>query len=68
MGQDAILPYGGAVVIIWGLFATLAQLAEHSLRKREVKGSSPLGGFLGSRVFDTRLFLCRVVLEWGEGK
>jgi hypothetical protein len=42
--SERLLSTNGRVVIIRFVSATLAQLAEHSLRKREVKGSSPLGG------------------------
>lgn len=40
-------------------YATVAQMVEHTLRKREVVGSSPTGGFLKSPVISGR-FLCQI--------
>ena len=34
--------------------ASLAQLAEHALRKRTVVGSIPTGGFFGRRIAQSR--------------
>jgi hypothetical protein len=40
--------------------ATVAQLAEHTLRKREVMGSSPIGG--SSQIARSESSLLRVLL------
>lgn len=36
--------------ILRGVIATVAQLAEHTLRKREVMGSSPFSGSIKARL------------------